>query len=126
MFGRTLARPLAVENAARTKAALRMFLVRGLGLRSANVLIKHFKDIAPVFDAKCSELEALGLPPEVADDLLSTRSTDRADREWDRAVQLGVDIVDILDPPLYTRETLGFGPSTGRDRGHPQAHGIWP
>jgi DNA processing protein len=106
MFGRTLARPLAVENAARTKAALRMFLVRGLGLRSANVLIKHFKDIAPVFDAKCTELEALGLPPEVADDLLSTRSTDRADREWDRAVQLGVDIVDILDPayPPLLRE----------------------
>ena len=26
-----------------TKAALRMFLVRGLGLRSANNLIRHFK-----------------------------------------------------------------------------------
>ena len=35
---------LAVENAARTQAALRMFLVRGLGLRSANLLIQHFKE----------------------------------------------------------------------------------
>jgi DNA processing protein len=80
-----------------------MFLVRGLGLRSANALVKHFKDVAPVFDASSTELEAFGVPPDVAADLLSPKSSERADREWDRAAELGVEVVDILDfayPPL--------------------------
>jgi DNA processing protein len=80
-----------------------MFLVRGLGLRSANLLIKHFNDIEAVFGASVAELEAQGVPPDVAHDLLSTKSRDRAEQEWDRAQQLGVEIVDIADssyPPL--------------------------
>jgi DNA processing protein len=92
-----------VENVVRTKAALRMFLVRGLGLRSANALIKHFKQPESVFDSNRDELEALGVPPDVADDVLSPRSAERAEAEWERAQQLGVTILDILDagyPPL--------------------------
>jgi len=80
-----------------------MFLVRGLGLRSANILIKHFLDPRWVFDSNSSELEALGIPPEVIEDLFSTKSSERAEREWSRAAELGVQIVDILDqayPPL--------------------------
>ena len=46
-----------------------MFLVRGLGLRSANLLIKHFKEPERAFDSTRNELEALGVPPEVADAL---------------------------------------------------------
>ena len=105
-FGRCLALALAVENAARTKAALRMFLVRGLGLRSANLLIKHFKEPERAFDSTRDELEALGVPPEVADDLLSPKSEERAEAEWSRAQQLGVTILDILDPsyPPLLRE----------------------
>jgi len=99
-FGRNLALAGGVENEDRTRAALRMFLVRGLGLRSANVLIKHFKTPERVFDSTPSELEGLSIPPEVIDDLFSTKSAERADHEWSRGVELGVDIVDILDP-LY-------------------------
>lgn len=83
-----------------------MFLVRGLGLRSANLLIQQFKDPSRVFDSTRGELEALGIPPEVADDLLSPKSADRAEAEWERAAKLGVTILDILDPayPPLLRE----------------------
>lgn len=95
-----------VENEARTRAALRMFLVRGLGLRSANALIKHFKNPEAVFDATRDEVEAVGVPPEVADDLRSSKSSDRMEQEWAKAVELGVQIFDILDPgyPPLLRE----------------------
>jgi len=83
-----------------------MFLVRGLGLRSANTLIKHFKQPEGVFDSTRGELEALGVPPEVADDALSPRSQERAAEEWERAEALGVTILDILHPayPPLLRE----------------------
>ena len=55
-----------------------MFLVRGLGLRSANLLIQHFKTPDKVFESTHNELEQLGIPPEVADDLLSPKSAERA------------------------------------------------
>src|SRR5262245_43511235 len=80
-----------------------MFLVRGLGLRSANTLIKHFKLPESVFDSNRDELEALGVPPDVADDVLSPKSKERAEEEWERAQKLGVTILDILHsayPPL--------------------------
>ena len=51
------------------KASLRIFLVRGLGLRSANHLIRHFKQPEAVFESNRDEVEALGIPPEVVDDL---------------------------------------------------------
>jgi DNA processing protein len=83
-----------------------MFLVRGLGLRSANLLIKHFKQPEAVFDSTHDELEALGVPPEVADDVLSPKSEERAEAEWDQAQKLGVTVIDILDPayPPLLRE----------------------
>src|SRR4051794_493959 len=92
-----------MENSARTKAALRMFLVRGLGLRSSNALIKHFKDPERVLDAKTKQLEAHGVPPEVGEALLSPKSAERAEEEWQRAAALGVRILDITDaayPPM--------------------------
>src|SRR5215831_12586811 len=81
-------------------AALRLFLVRGLGLRSANLLIKHFKTPECVFDSNRDELEALGIPPEIADDILSPHSANRAEAEAEKAAKLNIRIVDILDP-LY-------------------------
>ena len=83
-----------------------MFLVRGLGLRSANQLIQHFKQPELAFASTRNELEVLGIPPEVADDLLSPKSQERAEAEWERAQKLGVTILDILDPayPPLLRE----------------------
>jgi DNA processing protein len=95
-----------MESTTRTKASLRIFLVCGLGLRAANALIRHFKNPERVFDSNRPELEALGLPPEVADDLLSPKSAERAEAEWERAQGLDVTILDILDPayPSLLRE----------------------
>jgi DNA processing protein len=92
-----------VTNAA---AALRMFLVRGLGLRSANLLIQHFKSPQKVFESSHNDLEQLGIPAEVADDLLSPKSAERAAGENEKATKLGVQIIDILDPayPPLLRE----------------------
>ena len=86
--------------------ALRVFLVRGLGLRSGNNLIQHFKSFERVFESSRNELEQLGIPPEVADDLLSEKSAERAAQEAEKAAALGVRIIDILDPeyPPLLRE----------------------
>ena len=88
------------------KAALRLFLVRGLGLRSANTLIKHFKEPERVFEANSDDLEAVGIPPEIAEDILSPKSAERAEAEAEKAAKLGVTIIDILDPryPPLLRE----------------------
>src|SRR5216117_317110 len=88
------------------KAALRLFLVRGLGLRSANALIKQFKKPEQVFEANSDELEAVGIPPEIAEDILSPKSAERAEIEAEKASKLGVTIIDILEPryPPLLRE----------------------
>jgi DNA processing protein len=95
-----------MEHKARQFAALRMFLVSGLGLRSANALIRHFKDPERVFEANPAEIDALGVPPDVIGHLLSPKSAERARQEWERAAELGISIIDILDPayPPLLRE----------------------
>jgi DNA processing protein len=94
-----------MEDVARTKTVLRMALVRGLGLRSANALLQQFKQPDDILDAGRDKLEAF-IPPEVADDLLSPKSTGRAELEWKKAEELGVQILDILHPqyPPLLRE----------------------
>jgi DNA processing protein len=92
-----------MENVVRTKAALRMALVRGLGLRSVHQLLREFKTPEAVLDCRREELEAHGLPRDVAEDLLSAHALDRAEEEWQKAEQLGVRILDLLHadfPPL--------------------------
>ena len=95
-----------MDDVDRTKAALRVFLVRGLGLRSANALVKHFREPERIFASASNEIEALGIPPEVVEDLFSTKSVERAEQEWRRAEELHVRIVDILHPdyPPLLRE----------------------
>jgi len=90
----------------RTIRILRMSLVRGLGLRSSNALIRQFKTPEAVLDAGLPQLEAHGIPPEVADDLLSQKSAERAELEWKKAENLGIRILDILHPeyPPLLRE----------------------
>lgn len=117
----------------RRKTALRMFLVGGLGLRSANHLIRHFKEPEAVFDSTRDQLEALGIPPEVVDDLLSPKSRQRAEEEWQRAAELKFEILDILDPAyspllreifdppivlLCSRRKMESRTPAGRDRGN--------
>src|SRR5215471_764014 len=60
---------LDMDGRNRSLAALRMALVRGLGLRSSAALLRHFKTPEAIFDSSVSELEAHGIPPDIATDL---------------------------------------------------------
>jgi DNA processing protein len=116
-----------MEAADRTKAILRMALVSGLGLRSANALLRHFRAPDAVLDCHREELEAQGLGREVAEDLLSPRAAERAEQEWKRAEQLGARILDILHPEypallreIYDPPVILYIRGTGWDGGVPQ------
>ena len=95
-----------MDDMVRTKSALRLALVPGMGLRSANLLIRQFKSPRAVLDCRREELEAIGIPRDIADDLLSPKSEERAEKEWQRANELGVCILDLLHPdyPELLRE----------------------
>src|SRR5688572_10367536 len=85
---------------------LRLALVRGLGNRTIHALLSRFRTPEAVLDCRREQLEANGVPPEVADDLLSPRAADRAGEEWDKAEKLAIRILDILHPdyPSLLRE----------------------
>jgi DNA processing protein len=104
-----------------------MALVRGLGIRSANVLIRHFRLPEVVLDQSRSELEAQGIPPEVAEDLLSAESAERAAEEMARATQHGARIYDLLHPEyppllreIYDPPIILYVKGTKWDSGAPQ------
>src|SRR5688572_27436032 len=105
-FGTWRAKPTRVDDAQRTQSMLRLALVRGMGNRTIHSLLSKFRTPNAVFDCRREELEAIGVPPEVADDLLSTRSADRASEEWEKAETLGIRVLDILhgDYPNLLRE----------------------
>ena len=86
-------------------AALRIFLVRGLGLRSANLLVQHFKAPDKVFESTHNELEQLGIPPEVADDLLNP-----AEPQW-------IDFMQRLEFAGRVPPTMGKRCEFGQFRG---------
>jgi len=88
-----------------------------MGNRTINSLLCRFRTPHAILDARREELEVNGVPPEVADDVLSPRSAERASKEWKKAETLGIRVIDILhayypsllreifDPPaiLYIR-----------------------
>ena len=81
-------------------------MVRGMGNRTITALLHRFRTPAGILDCRQDELEANGVPPDVAEDLLSARSADRAGAEWKKAESLGIRILDILHPeyPCLLRE----------------------
>jgi DNA processing protein len=85
---------------------LRLSLVRGLGNRTIHSLLARFRTPEPILGCRREELEAHGVPPEVAEDVLSSRSADHAAEEWQKAADLGIRILDILHPdyPSLLRE----------------------
>lgn len=85
---------------------LRLSLVRGLGNRTINALLCRYRDPGAILDCRREELEANGVPPEVADDVVSPRSADRAAEECKKAENLGIRILDVLHPeyPCLLRE----------------------
>jgi DNA processing protein len=80
-------------------------LVRGLGHRMTHAPCTLSTPEA-ILDCRREELEANGVPAEVADDILSAGSADRAMEEWEKAETLGIRILDLLHPdyPFLLRE----------------------
>jgi len=89
-----------------TQSILRLSLVRGMGNRTIHALLCRFRTPNAILDCRHDELEANGVPPEIAEDVLSSRSADRASQEWEKAQSLGIRILDILDAdyPSLLRE----------------------
>ena len=81
-------------------------MVRGMGNRTINSLLCRFRTPAAILDCRQDELEANGVPPDIAEDLRSPRSAQRAAEEWKKAESLGIRILDILHPeyPCLLRE----------------------
>jgi DNA processing protein len=90
----------------RTKAFLRMRLVSGLSLRACHVLLAHFKVPQAVLAAQPQDLRRLSLSSDLVDNLLSNRSADAAEAEWEKAIKYGVRLVDLHSPdyPRLLRE----------------------
>ena len=102
-------RPTMAENSIhaqalrRKKAFLRMILVPGLGTQTLQKLTAHFGRPESVVQASRGELRRLSVSDEVIDDLLSDHSTQRAEAEWQKALEAQIQVVDMLDdayPPL--------------------------
>src|SRR5262245_58268740 len=105
-LGIPLASCPCVDDVQRTQAMLRLSLVRGMGNRTINALLCRFRTPQAILDARRQELEVNGVPPEVAEDLLSPTSAERASEEWRKAETLGIRVTDILhaDYPSLLRE----------------------
>ncbi len=96
-------------------------MVRGIGPRTANQLIEHFKTPAQIFSAPRRQLELCGLKVESIRELHDSEILDRAGAEMERLEHLGGTIIvrddehyprllrELYDPPivLYVRGHLG-------------------
>ena len=82
----------------RTKAFLRMRLVPGLGLRACHALLAHLKVPQAIVSAHPRDFEPLSLSPDLIADLLSNRSADAAETEWEKASRHQVRLVDLHSP----------------------------
>jgi len=87
-------------------------MVRGIGPRTANQLLDHFKTPAQVFSASAKNLELLGLKPDSIRELHDPGVRDRAIEEIARLASLSVDVIarddecyprllrELCDPPI--------------------------
>jgi DNA processing protein len=96
---------------------LALVLTQGLGGTRVRRLVEHFGNVAAVFRASLTELEATGMLAVSAQSLATGKSLEQAQEEWSRAVATGAKILtlddasypaqlrQIYDPPtvLYVR-----------------------
>ncbi|MEY3282922.1 MAG: DNA-processing protein DprA [Acidobacteriota bacterium] len=81
-------------------------MVRGIGPRSANQLLREFGNPSNVFTASRLALERSGLKPETIRDLHDREVLVRADEEIERLAPLGIELLTLGDPdyPALLRE----------------------
>ena len=82
----------------RSKTSLRLWLTPGLGLAACHRLLAEAGGPREVFSLTRRDLERLSIQPPAVEDLFSSSSEERAEREWERATSSGVRIIDIEDP----------------------------
>ena len=78
-------------------------MVRGIGPRTANLLINHFSSPAGVLASSRADLERAGLKPDAIADLRSSEILNRANAEVERIQSLGARILtrdESTYPPL--------------------------
>ncbi len=78
-------------------------MVRGIGPRTANILLDHFGSPASVFAAPREVLLGEGLKPETIEQLQSTEILDKAQAEIEKLEILGASVITLADegyPPL--------------------------
>ena len=95
------------EDLRRRKAFLQIRLATGLSLRSIHRLVAEIRKPEDILSLTVKELAAKSVPHKIARDLLSSEARDRAEKEWERASSLGIQIIDIRDPsyPALLLET---------------------
>jgi DNA processing protein len=95
------------EDLRRRKTFLQIRLATGLGLRSIHRLVAEIRKPEDILSLTVKELAAKSVPHKIARDLLSSEARDRAEKEWERASSLGIQIIDIRDPsyPALLLET---------------------
>ena len=81
-------------------------MVRGIGPRLANQLLREFGSPGNVFSASRVLLERRGLKPEIIRELHDSEAPARADAEIERLEQLGIELVTLADAeyPALLRE----------------------
>lgn len=81
-------------------------MVRGIGPRSANQLLRQFGSPSNVFTASRVALERVGLKPETIRELHDSEALVRAGAEIERLEPLGIELVTLGDPdyPPLLRE----------------------
>src|SRR5262245_8448361 len=81
-------------------------MVRGMGPRTANQLLKRFGSPAQIFVASRLSLETAGLSPETIRELHDSEILSKAGAEIERLEELGVEVVTIEDEhyPSLLRE----------------------
>jgi DNA processing protein len=91
---------------------LALSMTPGVGAGRGRKLVEHFDGIDRLFAASLTELEACALPPVAAQSIVSGKSLELANKEYDNATELGACIIvpgdvefpkrllEIYDPPL--------------------------
>ena len=82
---------------------LALGLTPGLGPTRARRLVEHFGNVAAVFRASLTELEATGLLVVSAQSLGTGRSMELAQEEFGKAKAAGVQVITLDDPAYPTQ-----------------------
>lgn len=118
---------------------LALTLTEGLGPTRSKRLVEDFGDVAGIFRASLTELEAAGLRASSAQSIFTGKSVDLAQQEMVKAADSKADVVtlddprypqrlkEIYDPPLVVRARISRTPFFTGDCNcrHSVSNSLW-